>query len=595
MNRSYLFSLDFHPDGLKPHAIGLSESEADIPLIYRILLSQNPRVTQSILFSGNWKIAITADYEAGVEELSIFFAMLPEEYQEKAGKVISFLRSEKNAQKLIHLECAEIFEMADGDLEEQNAALLAELSDIDMQIADALNDIEHGDVSDLYILDEEYWSNVLAVMPSEVENAAGGDSIFDIALGGVLPSYTDYLGKGADYEVRGPREADELGKKHGWTETCTVRCGADETVFRIKYVKKDAWAIDTVEIAQPTDELFLGRYIGKPKEDVLHDFPHGVNDRGFVVSYESEEFLISFSIKDERVNWIYILSKEKNADAVLPQKDGATRSFWYTPAPGETPEEIVRNIRKQLEAAKADEMLGAIFAGSGEAISGSTDSAKQADTLNKSDLLRDYDNIDEADEADDLDDNDESEVPDFDPKNPGGRYKNRTVKMAEPELYRKRDTGEKFGGFILREGEITGLPIAPENMYAFNNDDNEDEELPDWRLFLRDGEGNECVLDYHRAIHALQFLAEYGEKYLIGEKDGYVVTTPLTREELRTLANVVSAAEDDSSVRLRSPTESEDEQTESEEEADSDDETDESETVYLNPADDPNADRKSVV
>ena len=43
MNRSYLFALDFYPDRLKTHAVGLSESEASVPLIYRILVTQTPR------------------------------------------------------------------------------------------------------------------------------------------------------------------------------------------------------------------------------------------------------------------------------------------------------------------------------------------------------------------------------------------------------------------------------------------------------------------------------------------------------------------------------------------------------------------------
>ena len=385
MNRSYLFSLDIYPDGLKPHAIALSESKANIPLIYRILVSQNPRATESILFSGNEKIAITADYEAGVDQLSIFFAMLPEEYQEKASKVIAFLRSEKNKQKLIHLECAEIFEMADGELEEQNAALLAELSDIDSQIADALNDIENGDVSDLQELDEEYWSHAL----------------------------------------------------------------------------------------------------------------------------------------------------------------------YYKPAPDE----------------KTDEILDAIISQSGALVS------KDSADILKSDLLRDYDEADEDDGE-----SDEPLENNFDPKNPGSKkYRNCEINMAEPELYTHKDTGEQCGGFVLKEGVITALPIAPEDMYIFTHKDeggeeNEEKKISDWRLFLYDSDGEcLCVLEYHRAIRALQFLAEYGEKYLIGEKDGYAVTTPLTRDELQKILDVVNAA-----------TENADD--ESKDEA----ESDESETVYVNP-DDPNA------
>ena len=91
-NRSYLYSLDVFPNYLKPRAIGLSESEYNIPLIYRILVSSAPQATESILFSGQGKIAITADYDGGVRKLEEFFSKLPEEYKEKADNVIKFLK-----------------------------------------------------------------------------------------------------------------------------------------------------------------------------------------------------------------------------------------------------------------------------------------------------------------------------------------------------------------------------------------------------------------------------------------------------------------------------------------------------------------------
>jgi len=160
-NRSYLFSLDKNPD-LQPRAVGLSESEANIPLIYRILVSQNPQATKSILFGEEEKIAVTADFEAGVQKLESFFEKLPDEYRERCDTVLSFLHDEKNAQKFIHLECAEIYEMEGGDLESQNAALIAELADIDGEIQKALNRIlNDGDSFDLRELDAEYWTNTL--------------------------------------------------------------------------------------------------------------------------------------------------------------------------------------------------------------------------------------------------------------------------------------------------------------------------------------------------------------------------------------------------------------------------------------------------
>ena len=174
-NRSYLYSLDVFPNYLKPRAIGLSESEANIPLIYRILLSSAPQATESILFSGQGKIAITADYDGGVRKLEEFFSKLPQEYKEKADNVIKFLKDYKNRQLYIHLECAEIFEMeveSDDELEKKNAELVEEIKNIDEEIKKALKRIHYdGDTFDVRELEAEYWTNTLYFMSDSEDNA----------------------------------------------------------------------------------------------------------------------------------------------------------------------------------------------------------------------------------------------------------------------------------------------------------------------------------------------------------------------------------------------------------------------------------------
>ena len=175
-NRSYLYSLDVFPNYLKPRAIGLSESEANIPLIYRILLSSAPQATESILFSGQGKIAITADYDGGVRKLEEFFSKLPQEYKEKADNVIKFLKDYKNRQFYIHLECAEIFAMeaeSDDELEKKNAELVEEIKNIDEEIKKALKRIHYdGDTFDVRELEAEYWTNTLFAMPGADNNAS---------------------------------------------------------------------------------------------------------------------------------------------------------------------------------------------------------------------------------------------------------------------------------------------------------------------------------------------------------------------------------------------------------------------------------------
>ena len=178
-NRSYLYSLDVFPNYLKPRAIGLSESEYNIPLIYRILVSSAPQATESILFSGQGKIAITADYDGGVRKLEEFFSKLPQEYKEKADNIIKFLKDYKNRQLYIHLECAEIFAMeaeSDDELEKKNAELVEEIKNIDEEIKKALKRIHYdGDTFDVREIEAEYWTNTLYFMPDSEDNAKKGE------------------------------------------------------------------------------------------------------------------------------------------------------------------------------------------------------------------------------------------------------------------------------------------------------------------------------------------------------------------------------------------------------------------------------------
>ncbi|MBQ3824709.1 MAG: hypothetical protein II811_01090, partial [Spirochaetaceae bacterium] len=168
MNRSYVYAFDRAADGRIVRVVALSESEANIPLIYRILVSVNPTAAKSIVFDSDEKIAITASYDMGLSRLSAFFIQLPEEYRERCDKVLSFLREEKNRRMYIHLECAEIYEMDDDadDIAAKNAKLIEELSHIEDEMKKAIKRVVYdGDVFDVRELEAEYWSNTLALMP----------------------------------------------------------------------------------------------------------------------------------------------------------------------------------------------------------------------------------------------------------------------------------------------------------------------------------------------------------------------------------------------------------------------------------------------
>ena len=59
----------------------------------------------------------------------------------------------------------EIFEMKDEDLDVQNANLIAELSDIDKEMDEAIKEIKSGDRFYSQELSEEYLQNMLYFSP----------------------------------------------------------------------------------------------------------------------------------------------------------------------------------------------------------------------------------------------------------------------------------------------------------------------------------------------------------------------------------------------------------------------------------------------
>ena len=149
-------------------------------------------------------------------------------------------------------------------------------------------------------------------------------SIFDCAYMGVLPSYTDYLGKGRKFEVSGPYPADESIAKKGWKKHCFVSPAKDDSAYKIEYLENGEEVIAyTVNIKRRTDDLFLGKYIGKPKDALLKDFPLGESDtdKGFVIYYESDDVLIAVMLDDGTVKNIYIQTKHAVSKSLEQESD----------------------------------------------------------------------------------------------------------------------------------------------------------------------------------------------------------------------------------------------------------------------------------
>jgi len=138
----------------------LAESEGDIPLIFRILCSNDPHTAASLL--EGYTFAISSDYkkrslyDSGVKKLAGFISQLPDSDDRARGKQILSLLKGKNYDHF-RLECAEIFETRGKNLDRQTLDLLDELKNIDEEIEKSLFKIRRGNKNDLRELDASYW------------------------------------------------------------------------------------------------------------------------------------------------------------------------------------------------------------------------------------------------------------------------------------------------------------------------------------------------------------------------------------------------------------------------------------------------------
>lgn len=185
-NRAYLYSADQKPAGTAAGEIdivGLSEFEWDIPVVYKILLSAETEAVDSTIFPNPEKedeplpVALTADYQRGLNRLALFFDNLKEHIDpEVAAKTLAFLHDPKNARKYFLLEAAEVYALqadSEEDLITENNTMRLILSnpgimnpDDDAEIAkyysdEVLEEIEAYDTETIDEITNMEWSNHL--------------------------------------------------------------------------------------------------------------------------------------------------------------------------------------------------------------------------------------------------------------------------------------------------------------------------------------------------------------------------------------------------------------------------------------------------
>lgn len=192
-NRSYLYSTNVIPgptakaNGRK--LIGISEWNYDIPIVFKLLLSADPKICLSSIWDNQEKIALIGDYASGVKNLEGFLSriVLPSA-QPLIAEALEFLSKPENQNQYFVLECGEIFDMGNTPLQEQNLALLEQVQNLQPEIDVALQSLmpppieppkpvsffakllgrvpeppkqEHDPMQSIYSLGLGNWSNIL--------------------------------------------------------------------------------------------------------------------------------------------------------------------------------------------------------------------------------------------------------------------------------------------------------------------------------------------------------------------------------------------------------------------------------------------------
>lgn len=155
-NRSYLYSINFDKTienrQENDKIIGLSEYSYNIPISYKILVSQDTKLSHSIIWDYENPIAIQGNFQKGKQKLFLFLEKLKNENifdSEELEKYITDTKTfiENNELENVILECGEIYEMNDEDLEIQNQQLFDEIYNINNTIDNLLNELKSAKLS----------------------------------------------------------------------------------------------------------------------------------------------------------------------------------------------------------------------------------------------------------------------------------------------------------------------------------------------------------------------------------------------------------------------------------------------------------------
>ncbi|WP_117879653.1 DUF7822 domain-containing protein [Aureibaculum luteum] len=141
-NRSYLYSLNYNQckleKALKKTISGVSESEYYIPLAYKILISQEIQMCNSIIWDNKQKIALTGNLEKGKSKLFDFLETLKSKRLFDENLLIEKIENTRislsKTEKYGLLEPGEIYDLENENIYDQNTRLYSNLKNIDSEI-----------------------------------------------------------------------------------------------------------------------------------------------------------------------------------------------------------------------------------------------------------------------------------------------------------------------------------------------------------------------------------------------------------------------------------------------------------------------------
>lgn len=178
-NRCYLYSTntipETQPDSDEVKITGISEWPYEIPFVYKLLISANTKICNSIIWDTPHKIALIGDYNLGFAKLKNFF----DQIQSKSlapfiTEAIEFLSKESNADKYFVLEPGEIFDMDEEPIPERTKSFIQELLyDIDTETEMMIKHINEKMNDDTNLFQKLFKKNKSKIDPKQVAEDMG--------------------------------------------------------------------------------------------------------------------------------------------------------------------------------------------------------------------------------------------------------------------------------------------------------------------------------------------------------------------------------------------------------------------------------------